>query len=200
MNIKLWPPEPWAIGTLENVIRSKGSRRALEPSPTHVLSIILAIALFLPGFTLARVIEKDPRGFYGISWGQSLSGHPNFVRIESEANIDRYSLKEPNPEIGGIPVESIKFLTFDDQFAQVTIHYRGEKTHNSLLDYLESQYGEIDLNPGSMMRGLNQQYTWRGPETEITLTYRGLGQRGFMAVESREMAPKFMESISEHSF
>ena len=167
---------------------------------TSALSFLSISFLVLPTSSLARVMEKDPLGFYGIKWGQSLGNRAEFVRLESEEHIDTYALKDPHPQIGGIPVESIKFQTYDDRLAQVTIHYRGEKTHRSILKYLESEYGEIHLNPGSMMRGLNQQYTWRGPETEITVTYRGLGERGFLAIASRVLAPRFLDSISEHSF
>lgn len=155
---------------------------------------------FFPSPAPARTIEKDPLGFYGIQWGQPLANRGEFVRIESEEHVDTYTLRKPNPEIGGIRVESMKFYTHDGRLAQVTIRYRGEKTHQSLLNYLESEFGEIHLNPGSMMRGLNQQYTWRGPETEINLTYRGLFERGFMAIASRVLAPRFLDTISGHSF
>lgn len=165
-----------------------------------VLPAFSIVFLFLSPSSHARVMEKDPLGFYGIKWGQSLGNRAEFVRIESGDHIDTYALKNPHPQIGGIRVESIKFLTHDHRLAKVTIRYRGEKTHHSLLKYLESQYGEIHLNPGSMMRGLNQQYTWRGPETEINITYRGLGERGFMVVASRVLAPRFLDSISDNSF
>ena len=172
----------------------------LRSSLTYPLPIFLTLFLFLPPALLSRVMEKDPLGFFGIQWGQSLGNRAEFVRIESEEHIDTYTLKNATPQIGGIPMDSMKFLTHDNRLAQVTIHYRGEQTHQSILEYLESEYGEIDLNPGSMMRGLNQQYTWRGPETEITVTYRGLVERGFMVVASRVLAPRFLDSISDHSF
>ena len=171
-----------------------------QSSWTCVLFIISVFLWLLPISSLARVMEKDPLGFFGILWGQSLGNRAEFIQIETAEHIDTYALKNPNPRIGGIRVESMKFLTHDNRLAQVTIHYRGEKTHRSLLKYLESEYGEIQLNPGSMMRGLNQQYTWRGPETEITVTYRGLVERGFMVAASRVLAPRFLDSISDHSF
>jgi hypothetical protein len=188
------------IGGMLDRICSRIPPMKLRAYFTHAVVIIFAFFPFLPLSSLARVMEKDPLGFYGIQWGQPLGNRAEFVRIESEKHIDTYALKEPNPEIEGIRVESIKFLTHDDRLAQVTIHYRGAKTHQSLLKYLESEYGEINLNPGSMMRGLNQQYTWRGPETEITVTYRGLGERGFMVVQSRVLAPRFLDSVPDHSF
>ena len=166
----------------------------------NALPLIAVVWLFLPLSSFGRVMEKDPLGFYGIQWGQSLGDRTEFVRIEREEHVDTYALKTSKPEVGGIRVDSIKFLTHDNRLAQVTIHYRGEKTHQMLLNYLESEYGEIHLNPGAMMRGLNQQYTWRGPETEITVTYRGLGERGFMVVASRVLAPRFLDSVSDHSF
>ena len=162
--------------------------------------IVLSYLTLEPFPSFARVIENDPLGFQGIHWGNHLADRSEFVRIESGDHIEKYALKDTPPKIGGIAVRSIKFITVDGQFAQVTIHYQGEKTHRSIIDYLESQYGKIDLMPGAMMRGLNQQYTWRGPETEITVTYHGLGERGFLAAESRILAPAFMNSIAEHSF
>ena len=166
-----------------------------------VISILLVLSTgLLPLAGSARVIENDPQGFYGIPWGQPLADRSEFVRIESEEHVDAYILKEAPPQLAGIQVESIKFRTHDNQFAQVTIHYRGKETHHSLLTYLESEYGAIQLKPGSMMRGLNQQYTWRGSETEISMTYRGLVERGFLAAESRVLAPRFMDGISDHSY
>ena len=159
--------------------------------------------LIIEGWLLpvhARVIENDPLGFYGIEWGQSLADRSEFQQIDSDNVVDAYTLKEPHPEVGGVPVESIKFLTFSNRFAKVTIHYKGKDIHRSLLNYLESEFGEIELNPGAMMRGLNQQYTWRGPETEITVTYQGLVERGFMAVESRILAPEIMNATQDQSY
>ena len=172
----------------------------LPSSLIFATSIVSVFFFVLPLSSLAREMENDPLGFFGIQWGQSLGNRVEFIRIETEDHVDTYALKNPNPHIGGIQVESIKFLTHDNRLAQVMIHYRGEKTHHSLLKYLESEYGEIHLNPGSMMRGLNQQYTWRGPETEISVTYRGLGERGFMVAASRVLAPRFLDSVSDHSF
>ena len=172
----------------------------LQSSLAYALSFISAFILLLPISSLARVMEKDPLGFFGIQWGESLGERAEFIRIEREEHVDTYALINPNPQIGGIRVESIKFLTHDNRLAQVSIHYQGENTHRSLLKYLESEYGEIHLSPGAMMRGLNQQYTWRGPETEITVTYRGLVERGFMVVASRVLAPRFLDSVSDHSF
>jgi hypothetical protein len=55
----------------------------------------------------------------------------------------------------------------------------------------------IERLPGQMMRGLNQQYTWRGPETEISLTYEANRDRGFVFIESRNLAPRFQDRIAD---
>ncbi|MEE8125063.1 MAG: hypothetical protein V3T42_04550, partial [Nitrospirales bacterium] len=68
-----------------------------------------------------------------------------------------------------------------------------------VMNYLESTFGKVDSGRGSMIRGLNQQYTWRGTETEVDLSYRGLGERGFITVESRVLSPAYMDILSEHS-
>ena len=152
--------------------------------------IVLSSLLLQSSQVFARVMDNDPLGFHGIQWGKAISDRSEFIHIESGEHIDEYALKDASPQIGGIAVRSMKFITIDDRFAQVIIHYQGQTTHQSILDYLESQYGTIDLMPGAMMRGLNQQYTWRGSETEISVMYRGLGERGFLTLESRLLAPR----------
>ncbi len=145
-------------------------------------------------------MEKDSGGFQGIPWGASLTHLPALVLIEPGALIQTYVYQRHPPEFGHISVESMKLLSVDGQFARVMIRYRGANVHRQLLAYLELRFGPIDTQRGAMVRGLNQQYTWRGEETEITLTYRGLGERGFIDVGSRVLLPRFLDAISDHSF
>ncbi|MDC8446888.1 MAG: hypothetical protein LV473_00875 [Nitrospira sp.] len=103
-------------------------------------------------------------------------------------------------KLGEATVDSLRFVTFDEQFARVTIHYRGNQTHNQILTHLQSLFGPIERIPGSMMRGLNQQFTWRGPNTEVNLTYQENMTRGFVSIESRTLAPRFNDILPEHGF
>jgi hypothetical protein len=48
-----------------------------------------------------------------------------------------------------------------------------------------------------MMRGLNQQYTWRGTDTEINLTYHANTERGYIFIDSRTLAPRFNDRITD---
>ncbi|MGB0911204.1 MAG: hypothetical protein ACPGYT_12645 [Nitrospirales bacterium] len=145
-------------------------------------------------------ISDDPMGFYGIQWGHSLINHPKLLKIDSDNNIVFYGLNNTEPKAWDIPVESMKFLTLDDQFAQARIHYQSEDTHKAILAYLESTYGKHTFAPGAMMRGLNQQYSWRGTVTEISVTYRGLTEHGFIAIQSRILAAELMNAVSDQSF
>ncbi len=142
---------------------------------------------------------NDPQGFGGLRWGTSLADTPELSLIEPGERFKAYTFKNAPPHLGKIKVESVKFHASDDQFARVTIRYRGEETHKLVMNYLESTFGKVDLGRGSMIRGLNQQYTWRGTETEVGLSYRGLGERGFITVESRVLSPAYMDILSEHS-
>ena len=63
--------------------------------------------------------------------------------------------------------------------------------------YLEQQFGSLERVPGQMMRGLNQQYTWRGTDTEITMTYHANTGRGFVFIDSRTLAPRFNDHITD---
>ena len=97
-------------------------------------------------------------------------------------------------------MESIKLYGLENPYARALFRYQGASTHKSLLEYLERRFGKTDQPFGTMMRGLNQQYTWRGPETEITITYHGFRERGFLSAESRVLAPRFFDVHGEHSF
>jgi hypothetical protein len=88
-------------------------------------------------------------------------------------------------------------LSVDEQFARVTIHYQGDDRHKQILAYLEKQFGSLERVPGQMVRGLNQQYTWRGTDTEITVTYHASTEQGFVFIDSRTLAPRFNDHISD---
>jgi hypothetical protein len=65
------------------------------------------------------------------------------------------------------------------------------------MTYLERQFGPIERIPGQMMRGLNQQYNWRGSDSEINVTYQANTERGFMFLDSRTLAPRFNDHIAD---
>lgn len=144
-------------------------------------------------------IEQDPQGFFGSLWGKSLKDRIDLKEIDSINNLHIYTIKHGPPQVAGIEMESVKLYTLDEKYARALFHYQGKAIHTSLLHYLQTQFGKTDNRYGSMMRGLSQQYTWRGPETEITLTYHGFRERGFLAAESRIYAPLFLDELSEHS-
>jgi hypothetical protein len=144
----------------------------------------------------AAAMKNDPKGFHGIPWGSPLN-ETEFSSSHVGEHISDYRLKNGTPSFAGTEVDSIVFSTVDNQFARVTIRYRGKAAHKTVLDYLERSYGEIERIPGQMTRGLNQQYNWRGPETEINLTYEGNLERGYVFIESRTLAPRFNDGLTD---
>ena len=81
----------------------------------------------------------------------------------------------------------------------------GEKSRaeqNERLEVFEprGQGFSIDRSPGAASRGLDQQYNWRGPETEVNLTYGEAKQQGYLFIESRLLAPRFNEGIFDGTF
>lgn len=154
------------------------------------------IAFIGPSLTSAGDMVNDPKGFHGIQWGSSLVKVPDLQLVSSsEEHIQEYELKQGPLPLGEAKVEYMKFLAYDGEFARVAIRYKGKKTHAQVLAHLQAQYGPIDRSPGSMMRGLNQQFNWRGTDTEINLTYEAKGERGFIFVDSRNLAPKFNQFL-----
>ena len=175
--------------------------RAIRPTVNRWAWLSFCIYLLLSGTAISGTpIEQDPKGFFGIQWGNPLANRSDLTEIDESNTLNVYTLKRGEAHVEGILMESVKLYGVEDQYARALFRYKGASTHKSLLQYLEAQFGKIDRSYGTMMRGLNQQYTWRGPETEITITYHGFRERGFLTAESRILAPLFLNIHGDHSF
>ena len=161
--------------------------------------LLLVFFLWLPELLIAANTSPAPQpGFQGIPWGSALAELSQLVLVEPDDRVDIYAYKEGPPKFANEPVDFIKLYTIDAQFARVMIRYRNEATHNRIKQTLESEFGKIRHRPGSMIRGLNQEYSWRLEDTEISLSYRELGERGLLTIQSRILAPRFLELLSDH--
>lgn len=154
----------------------------------------LWVALLI-GFASAIPLKNDPNGFRNIPWGASLADKPEFTLGYSGPNIKEYRLKDEPPRFADQDVEKLILSTVQGKFARVTIRYRGEQTHKHILQFLEEHYGRHERIPGQMTRGLNQQFHWRGLDTEINLGYEANLDRGYLFIESRNLIPLFQEGI-----
>jgi hypothetical protein len=157
----------------------------------------LLLCLSRPVLAHAVPMVNDPNGFQSLPWGITLATRPDLEIARAGPHVNEYQLKDSPPSYAGVPVESLRLLSVDEQFARVTIHYQGDSQHKQILTYLEQQFGSLDRAPGQMMRGLNQQYTWRGIDTEINLTYHANTERGFLFIDSRTLAPRFNDRVSD---
>lgn len=182
---------------------SRVSRDCLPRNAGPLLVLIVVAWLGLPnliGLVHARSMLNDPEGFAGIAWGSSLTEVQGLALVHSWERFQEYQYQHTPPQLGDASVESLKLTAIEGRFARVTIRYQGENTHHQVMTYLQATFGAIERMPGSMVRGLNQQFTWRGAETEINLTYQGMGERGFVFIESRALAPLFLEGLPEHGY
>ena len=160
-------------------------------------ALLAAWMLSAPARADAVSMTNDPKGFRNIVWGTALNARPDLEPTRQGPNITDYRFKNTPPSFAGIPVESLHLSTVDDQFARVTVRYRGEETHKKILAYLESEFGRMERLPGQMLRGLNQQYNWRGSESEINLTYQASTERGYLFLDSRTLAPRFNDLLAD---
>ena len=157
----------------------------------------LMLCVILPVLAHAGPMVNDPNGYLNLTWGASLTTRPDLEVARAGPHVNEYQLRDSLPSFGGIPVESIRLLSVDEQFARVTIRYLGDSRHKQILTYLEQQFGSIERLPGQMLRGLNQQYNWRGTDTEITLTYHANTERGYVFIDSRNLAPRFNDHLAD---
>ena len=164
----------------------------------RIALVLSTIFLLLPARPAGGVqMTHDPKGFHDIVWGTVLKTRADLELTRQGRNIVEYQFKNRQPSFANIPVESLRLSTIDDQFARVTVRYHGEDTHKKILAYLEGEFGLTDRLPGQMLRGLTQQYTWRGTESEINLTYQAGTERGFIFLDSRSLAPRFNDLLAD---
>ena len=166
----------------------------------NVLLMLCSIFLYVtPNEAVSLTPGIFDDGFQGIPWGTSLDHIPQVTLIDASEKIKTYTLTTTPPKFEDIPVESIKLMSIHDKFARVFIRYKGDHSHQSVMELLESQFGKINRSRGSMIRGLNQEYSWREQTIQISVTYRGLREQGFLFLENRMLAPNFLDTLTEHS-
>lgn len=176
-----------------------------EPAPKTamagiaVLMLLCCAELLIVPAASAINMVNDPKGFQNIPWGTALANLPDMTLIESAARIKQFDLKQSPPRLGDIPVESLRLVSIDAKFARVIVRYQGMATHQSILKYLQAQFGPLDLTPGQIARGVLQQFTWSGPESDVSLTYDVHRDRGFIFIESRALVQKFEEGMAPDS-
>lgn len=159
--------------------------------------LLLALLLASPPPSYAVPMTNDPKGYHNIAWGSALGSRTDVAVTRDGEHVKEYELKGVAPSLAEIPVDSVRLTSVDEQFARVIIRYKGEETHRRILAYLEQEFGPVERLPGQMMRGLNQQYNWRGPDSEINLTYQAATERGFIFIDSRTLAPRFNDQIAD---
>jgi hypothetical protein len=155
----------------------------------------MIVALALP--VAAADLANDPKGFDGIAWGVPLDGRPGFERVENAGRIKTYERRGGSFTIGRSQVDSIRYVEIDGQFARVMVRYRGKATHDAVLADLQAQHGPSDYGQGQMIRGLNQQFNWRGTDTEINLNYESRREQGYLFYDSRALAPLFNDHVGD---
>lgn len=164
------------------------------------LGAAMTVVTATPILAWAGEMVHDPNGFSDIAWGSALPEVPDLIEVEAGDRIQQYESRQRPFRLGETEVDDLRFISIERQFARVAVHYHGHQSHQEILRYLQIVYGPIEQIPGSMMRGLNQQFTWRGPQTEVNLTYDGGRERGHLFVESRTLAPRFNDALPEHAF
>ena len=167
------------------------------PLPLFRLIVLMIITTICTGPAWAVPMMNDPQGFHNIAWGASLTSRQDMEATRSGSHITEYLLITEPSSFAGAEMTSILYLSVDDQFARVTIRYQGERVHKQVLNFLETQFGPLERIPGQMVRGLTQQYNWRGSETEINLTYQAGTERGYIFFDSRTLAPRFNDYITD---
>ncbi len=149
---------------------------------------------------LAVPLVNDPNGFEDIHWGTSLAEMEQFARIEDAGRLAIYEQIKQAPALGTIPVDSIRFTTFEKKFGRVTVRYSGSETHERILTYLQSKYGPLDRTPGQITVGPVKVYVWHGFHTEVALRFETGTDRGIIFFESLTLPEKLSDGTSATVF
>lgn len=160
-------------------------------------AIALLLGIFIQtGLAFAVPILNDPNGFEGIPWESKLTEGDQFSKVEEAGQLRSYELKPGKPVLGTIPVDVLRYTTFDGKFGRVLVRYQGKDTHEQILAFLQAKYGPLDRTPGQISVGPIRVYAWHGFDTEITLRYESRMERGIIFFESRILREKLSEGNS----
>jgi hypothetical protein len=160
---------------------------------------LLAFLELIPSAS-AVPIADDPNGFETTLWGSILAEVDGFVPIEDAGRLQTYELSKQPPLLGPVPIDSLRFTTFEKKLGRVTARYSGQATHAKILAYLESRYGPLDRTPGQIAAGSVKVYTWHGIYTEVTLRFESGLERGIIFFESRTLPEKLKDETSTTAF
>ena len=161
----------------------------------HIMALFVGL-LIQAALALAVPIVNDPNGFEGLPWESALTEGDQFAKVEEAGQLRSYELKTGQPALGTIPVEVLRYTTFDGKFGRVLVRYQGKDTHEQILTYLQTKYGPLDRTPGQISVGPIRVYAWHGFDTEITLRYESRIERGIIFFESRILREKLSEGNS----
>lgn len=167
---------------------------------TALLAMGIFCVLHTATPTLAVPLVNDPNGFEGLPWGTLLAETEIFVRVEDAGRLQTYEHTQQPPTLGTIPVDSIRFTTFEKKFGRVTVRYSGSETHERILTYLQSTYGPLDRTPGQITAGPVKVYAWHGFHTEVTLRFETGAARGIIFFESLTLPEKLSDGTSATVF
>ncbi|HEU0069526.1 MAG TPA: hypothetical protein VFQ26_09775, partial [Nitrospiraceae bacterium] len=93
------------------------------------LTLLGLLGLSSPFLAHAVPMLNDPNGFQTMAWGITLTTRPDVEITRAGPHVNEYQLKGSPPSYGGVPVERLRLLSVDEQFARVTIHYQGDDRH-----------------------------------------------------------------------
>ncbi|HSN04548.1 MAG TPA: hypothetical protein VLS44_06160 [Nitrospira sp.] len=164
--------------------------------PYRLLAGLTAALLLPAALALAVPIVNDPNGFEGIPWGTELGESDRLGRVEDAGALQSFEQKSGTPALGTIPVDVLRYTTFEGKFGRVLIRYHGKETHEQILTYLQSKYGPLDRTPGQISVGPIRVYAWHGFDTEITLRFESRVEQGVIFFESRTLREKLAEGNS----
>lgn len=166
-----------------------------------LVTVLVPLASLGPSqFSSAVPIANDPNGFETISWGSILGEMKTFTKIDDAGRVQTYELSGQAPMLGGAPVDSLRFTTFENKLGRVTARYTGQASHSKILSYLESKYGPLDRTPGQIAAGSTKVYAWHGTYTEVTLRFESGLERGIVFFESRTLPEKLTDETSTTAF
>lgn len=159
-------------------------------------STVLLGLLIQASVAFAVPILNDPNGFEGLAWESKITEDDQFSTVEEAGQLRSYELKTGKPTLGAIPIDVLRYTTFDGKFGRVLVRYHSKDTHEHIMTYLQTTYGPLDRTPGQISVGPIRVYAWHGFDTEITLRYESRLEQGVIFFESRILREKLAEGNS----
>jgi hypothetical protein len=132
-------------------------------------ALALLLLLFMPVFSAEAELLYSPKGFRGVSWGDTHKKlGPACVLVDREKDYGTvYIRRNEEMDFFGVKLDDVTYAFYRDQFLNVTLEISGKEEFDKLKALAFSRYGK----PEEKRTHHLESYRWDDDKVFIILDY-----------------------------